>query len=440
MAALHSKQTTVEGIHTSVALIYANQAARLAAGSFVSADVGKIAWQQSDNTYWMLASTSPSWVELTASTVLVPGTVTALGLVGSQNNLNPTNWNDISKQTIFISTTTDANLTGIQQGAGGRHCHLVNVGSTIITLAHESASSTAANRFTLPGGTSVSLRPGAGFSFIYYATTSRWVAMAGNASTLNVGTTAGTVAAGDDARFLKNTATMFDRWRDAEPHRVTTLVQDDFTIAVLGGGLLNNASYPITDAMQEGRNLVWTIRSNTAAAHNGVRFYTENTNLVLFGGANQQRYVFTCRFWLEALTGRQIIAGFHDATAGSAEPVDGAYLFFNGTNCAGKTASNSVRSTTATTFTPLATNWYSVVIETTISPSNLVTFSIYDETGGGTLVWSDTLSTNLPQLVARGVAVAVIMTYTPAAAINIGCIAHIGHGTRASYIQKTQGA
>lgn len=43
---------------------YADSAARLAATGFVSGDVGKLAFQVSDASYWILASTTPTWSAL----------------------------------------------------------------------------------------------------------------------------------------------------------------------------------------------------------------------------------------------------------------------------------------------------------------------------------------------------------------------------------------
>jgi hypothetical protein len=440
MGALHSRQTPAEGVHTAIAYTYANAAARMGAVGFVTDDLGKLAWQQDDNTFWVLSATAPAWVELTASSILVPGTVSALSLATSQNNLNPASWTDITRQTIFISSTTNINVTGLAAGQDGRIVRIVNVGSFNITLANESGSSTASNRFTLPASASVIIPPGAGFTLIYYGATLRWRATAGNASALNVGTTVNTVAAGDDPRFVKNAETPYDVWYDFEPHRITTLHGRPFVSAAISTGVLNNASFPITDLLQEGRNVVATVRSS-ATANSGWRWYTENVEMVLFGGAQQQRYVFVARVWIDSLlTNRTIRLGFHDATT-SADAVDGVYIEFTGGVFQGKSAANSVRSTTATSHVPIISNWYTVMIETTLDPSDEVTFTVIDETGGQAgVIWTDTLTTNLPNLVARGVGVAAVFTHALASAANIGALAYIGFGTRAAYIQKTQGA
>jgi len=61
---LHKDLANAE-IHTVVAWVYADEAARLAATGFVAADLYKIAWQVSTGTLWVLESYSPiSWTEL----------------------------------------------------------------------------------------------------------------------------------------------------------------------------------------------------------------------------------------------------------------------------------------------------------------------------------------------------------------------------------------
>lgn len=53
------------GIHVIHAYEYANAAARTGATGFVSDDLGKVAWQQDDDTFWVLTAVTPTWSELT---------------------------------------------------------------------------------------------------------------------------------------------------------------------------------------------------------------------------------------------------------------------------------------------------------------------------------------------------------------------------------------
>lgn len=59
------KNVTASDNHIIQAYSYANAAARTGATGFVAADLGKIAWQTDDNTFWVLIATTPTWKELT---------------------------------------------------------------------------------------------------------------------------------------------------------------------------------------------------------------------------------------------------------------------------------------------------------------------------------------------------------------------------------------
>lgn len=67
-------------------------------------------------------------------------------------------------------------LTGMTGGADGRAVEIWNVdaGSDTVTLAHQSASSTAANRFICPGGANLVLAVGERASARYFSSESRW--------------------------------------------------------------------------------------------------------------------------------------------------------------------------------------------------------------------------------------------------------------------------
>jgi hypothetical protein len=84
---------------------------------------------------------------------------------------------DIGNYNI-LRLTSDAvrTLTGLQGGKAGRWVILVNVGSNNIVLAHQSASSNAANRIISPTAANYTLTASSGSSaFCYYdAVTDRW--------------------------------------------------------------------------------------------------------------------------------------------------------------------------------------------------------------------------------------------------------------------------
>lgn len=96
---------------------------------------------------------------------------TAAQITADQNNYSPAT---VTKLTRF---TTDAarTMTGLVAGFDGEERVFFNVGSNNLVLAHESSSSTAANRFTVPGGSSVLLVPGSSARLTYDGTASRWL-------------------------------------------------------------------------------------------------------------------------------------------------------------------------------------------------------------------------------------------------------------------------
>lgn len=441
MGALHRKQTSSQGLHSAVVDVFANESARLIlSGAMFSGAVveneGGIYKQADNSTYWILDSYSPPvWVEISNSgTAFVPS-ITAGPYGTTQNNLNPTGMSDVSRQTLFISSSANINITGIASGSEGRPLNVINIGDTFgFTLLHENAGSTDVNRIIGPQGSNIYIPPGSGFELVYR--TNRWVSVRGNSSPLNLGTGSNTVAAGDDPRFLKNGEGYDDVWVDYEPHRTTTLHQGPWVLVAVAAGVLTG--WTITDDMQEGRNVIATLRS-AAGANSGYRWYTENQNYVLFSGSNQQEYVFVSRIWLPGLTSRLIRFGFHD-TASTTAPVDGVYFQFESSSFTGKASSNSVVSTTSTSYTPLTNSWYTCIVRTITSSTPSAYFEIREDTQGLGLVWSGSVTTNLPALVARATGPGFIGTYGPAVATNIVALAYLGFGTSASWVRKTQGA
>jgi hypothetical protein len=72
------------------------------------------------------------------------------------------------------ATTTTRNVTGMVAGRNGERRTLVNVGSISIVLKHQSASSSAANRFLCTTGADVTLAADGWVEAVYDATTQRW--------------------------------------------------------------------------------------------------------------------------------------------------------------------------------------------------------------------------------------------------------------------------
>jgi hypothetical protein len=75
---------------------------------------------------------------------------------------------------LRVNCTSPANLTGMTNGRSGRMVAIHNAGSSTLTLTHNDANSTAANRFGLPGGTSLTITAGQTRLCIYDSTSSLW--------------------------------------------------------------------------------------------------------------------------------------------------------------------------------------------------------------------------------------------------------------------------
>lgn len=91
-------------------------------------------------------------------------------LAANQDDYVPGNY-DI----LRLSSSLNVSITGIANGKKGRRLQIFNVGSYSITLSHQSASSTASNRFKFVNNSDFIIPPD-GNALIYYDNTSaRWV-------------------------------------------------------------------------------------------------------------------------------------------------------------------------------------------------------------------------------------------------------------------------
>jgi hypothetical protein len=110
---IHSKQTSVDGIHTPIAFVYANAAARNAATGFVSTDLNKFALDTDDNSIWMLVAISPiTWIEISAvaeASMVVSASYVLTSATGSLPNAQA---HELLKELIHLSD--DDGPRGIQ--------------------------------------------------------------------------------------------------------------------------------------------------------------------------------------------------------------------------------------------------------------------------------------------------------------------------------------
>lgn len=118
--------------------------------------------------------------------------------VGSPATLASGNNNDFDPGQLTVLRLTphasNSTLTGISAGRSGRSIDIVNVGSTTLTLAHQSASSTAENRLLSVTGVDVILTANQTAKALYDATTLRWRVTPNDAR--NAGVVSATLATG----------------------------------------------------------------------------------------------------------------------------------------------------------------------------------------------------------------------------------------------------
>lgn len=128
-----------------------------------------------------LGTTTPSTLNergvdgsvITDGTMIRPYTrQVAASITSDQNNYAPTGYDTATD--FRISTDASRAIGGLAGGWANRRITIYNVGSNDLVIAHEGGSSTAANRFLLPGSASLTIASLGGASFIYDGASSRW--------------------------------------------------------------------------------------------------------------------------------------------------------------------------------------------------------------------------------------------------------------------------
>lgn len=96
-------------------------------------------------------------------------------ITADQNNYNPTGL--LGRSVLRINSNAARSITGLDSNTSSpawRLLYVENTGSFDITLVHESASSTAANRFSFSGSASRILKPGGALLLYYDGSLTRW--------------------------------------------------------------------------------------------------------------------------------------------------------------------------------------------------------------------------------------------------------------------------
>ncbi len=151
--------------------------------------------------------------------------------------------------------------------------------------------------------------------------------------------------------------------------------------------------------------------TSSTTANSGYRYGLFSGGLLLAGGE-----ICEVIFQVTTAATTTVRLGFHDSSS-SADAVDGAYIEIVGTTLSGKTASNSTRSTTGTTLTITTATWYRAKIELN-SNATSVTYTVMNE--AGTVLWTNSLTTNIPTGAGRTTGQGIIATSSGTTAVALG--------------------
>jgi hypothetical protein len=102
------------------------------------------------NAAWLTALLDAVDTALRGLTIVTPSTVTA-----DQNNYNPTGLS--TAQVLRVATDASRTITGIVAQTGGRRLIIANAGAQNIVLAHQSGSSSSANRINCLGAANLTV-------------------------------------------------------------------------------------------------------------------------------------------------------------------------------------------------------------------------------------------------------------------------------------------
>lgn len=172
----------------------------------------------------------------------------------------------------------------------------------------------------------------------------------------------------------------------------------------LGTGTLG---YPAGDATHIG---VMSYVAHVSNANSGYAYRT-NTSIFLLSGGEKTTLIFKTPTVFTNVLRR---FGFHDTIDHNA-PIDGIYVEMTAETLTGHTSNSSTRSDTGTSFSLIADTYYRVVVELN-ALATLVTYTLYAD-NSNTVLWRDTLATNIPTGAGRYTSHGDICTLTTATGV-----------------------
>ena len=219
--------------------------------------------------------------------------------------------------------------------------------------------------------------------------------------------------------------TLWDFWCEDWFASTQAAASSRWTGAAISSGT-NGAAIP--GASLQGFNSNGVFLRSSTTANGGYRYLTATVAADYFGVLSHK---FRCAFkWLTSFTDRTVRIGYLDTTT-NADATDGAYFEIIGSTCSAKTASNSTRTTNATTLTLSLDVAYTFDIEVNAAGTE-VRYRVYAGTSE-TAVLDVTNTTNIPSTNVRTFGSGIVATEASVTASDIGVLYMLGDGTIAGY-------
>jgi uncharacterized protein with putative carbohydrate binding module len=196
-------------------------------------------------------------------------------------------------------------------------------------------------------------------------------------------------------------------------YRQASVVDDFFLLGVVtGGSALGAGSAALVTGTPTHLGIA---RITQSGANTGYRFFPSTSLITYLGGGESVEIIFQA----QSTSNTVFRLGFQDGVTTTA-PNNGAWVNVAGTTLSGKTAANGTTSTTGTTYTISATTWYRMRVFVSDN-AGTVYFELYT-CSDGALVWSDSLTTNIPTVAGREVLVGALFYKTTAGTVDLADI------------------
>lgn len=183
------------------------------------------------------------------------------------------------------------------------------------------------------------------------------------------------------------------------------------------GAALSNGSVNVATTTTLNRAGIVRLRSGSNA-NSGYLIATSANSLIIKG-----KEVFLSALIIHSIAATTVIReGFID-TINSSDCVDGVYFEITNGSIRAKTSNNNVRTSSTNTFSIVVDTYYWSAIKIN-SDATLATFKVFNEQG--TLLFTDTISTNIPTAINRDTGIGIIGSSSLSAATDLYSLDFMG--------------